>query len=113
MRPPGCCLATADVDYEEKSSVSTHSCQSPTPTVSGRDLTFLTWTQTSEQEYSDLTASNRQSSTLYSRNTTQSFSPVTRSYAFSRSTKPVQKVFGILPKNKISKKSAGETNSGL
>jgi len=52
---------------------STHPCRSPTPTVNGRDLTFLTWTQTSEQEYSDLTASNRRPSTPYSRNTPKAF----------------------------------------
>jgi len=33
-----------------------------------------TQAQTSEQEYSDLTASNRRPSTPYSRNTTQGFS---------------------------------------
>ena len=69
----GSSLATADVDYEEKSSDSTHPCRSPTPTVNRRDLTFPTRTQTSEQECSDLTTSD---------NTPQSFSRGTRSYAF-------------------------------
>ena len=39
--------------------------------------------------HNDLTASNRRSSTPFSRNTPLSFSRVTRSYAFSRSTKDV------------------------
>ena len=51
------------------------------------DLTPPTRTQSSEQEYSDLMTSNKWPSTLYSRNTSQSFSQGTRSYAFSRSTK--------------------------
>jgi len=89
MRPAGRSLATADVDYEEKSSDNTHPCRSPTPSVNGRDLTFPTRTQISEQECCDLTASNRRSSTLYSRNTPQNFSLETRSYAFSRSRKHV------------------------
>jgi len=38
---------------------STHPCLSPTLTVNSCDLTPLTQTQTSEQESSDLTASNR------------------------------------------------------
>ena len=64
---------------------STHPCQSLTSTVNGCGLTLPTQTQTSEQEYCDLTACNRWSSTPYSRNTPQSFSRRTRSYAFSRS----------------------------
>jgi len=35
----------------KRSGDSTHPCQSPTPTVNGRDLTLTTRTQTSEQEY--------------------------------------------------------------
>jgi len=38
---------------------SIHPCRSATPTVNDFDLTPSTRTQTSEQEYSDLTASNR------------------------------------------------------
>jgi len=68
--------------------VTAHSCWSPTPTVNGRDLT-PTQTQTSEQEYCDLTVSIRRPSTPYYRNTPQSFSRGTRSHAFSRSTKHV------------------------
>jgi len=56
----------------KSSGDSTHHCQSPTVTVNGCNLTLPTWTQTSEQKCSDLTASsNRQPSTPYSRNTPQ------------------------------------------
>jgi len=58
--------------------------------VNGRDLTLPTRTQTSEQEYSDFTTSNRRPSTPHSRNTPQSFSKGTRLYALSRSTKHVK-----------------------
>jgi len=81
----------------KRSGDSKHPCQSPTPTVNGRDLTLPTRTQTSEQEYSDLTASNRRPSTLYSRKSPQSFWRGTQSHAFSKSTKRVD-VFGILPR---------------
>jgi len=68
--------------------VTTHTpCRSPTPTVNSCDLTPPQWTQTSELEYSDLTTSNRRSSTPYSRNTPLSFPRGTRTYAFSWSTK--------------------------
>jgi len=46
---------------------STRHCQSSTPTVNGCDLTPLTRTQTSEQEYNDLTVSNRRLLTSYTR----------------------------------------------
>jgi len=72
----------------KRSEDSTHPCRMPT--VNGCDLTPPTRTQTSEQEYSDLTHSNRRPSTPYSRNTSNSFSRGTRSYAFSRLTKHVQ-----------------------
>jgi len=65
---------------------STYTGRSPTPTVNGCDLPPR---QISEQEYSDLTASNRRSSTPYSRYTFQSLSRGTRSCAFSRSAKRV------------------------
>ena len=42
----------------KRSGDNTHRCRSPTPTVNGRDLTSPTQTRTSEQEYSDLAASN-------------------------------------------------------
>jgi len=74
----------------QSSGDSIHPCRSLTPTVNGHDLTLPTRTQTSEQEYSDLTASNRRPSTSYSLNTPQSVSQGTRSYAFSRSTKHVK-----------------------
>jgi len=74
----------------ERSGDSTHHCWSPTPTVKGRDLTLPIRAQTSEQEYNDLAASNRLPLTPYSRNTPQSFSQATRSYAFSRLTKHVK-----------------------
>ena len=48
----------------KRSGDNTHRCLSPTPTVNGRDLTSPTQTQTSEQEYSDLTTSNRRPPTL-------------------------------------------------
>jgi len=69
---------------------STHPCRSPTSTVNGRDLTLPKRTQTSEQEYSELAASNRRPSTPYSRNTPQSFSEGTRLTTFLRSTKHVK-----------------------
>ena len=58
---------------EKENGDSTHPCQSPIPTMNGGDLTLPTATQTSEQEYSDLTASNRRPTKPYSRNTPQSF----------------------------------------
>jgi len=66
---------------------STHPCRSPTPSVNDSYLTLLTRAQTSEQEYSDLTASNRRLSTPYTHNTLQSFSRRIRSNALLRSTK--------------------------
>jgi len=54
-------------------------------------LNLPTWTQTSEQEYSDLMASNRWSSTPYSPNSSQNFSLGTQSYTLLRSTKHVEK----------------------
>ena len=63
-----------------------HRCQSPIPALKGCYLTPLTRTQSSEQEYSYLTASKRHPSTPYSRNTSQSFSRGTRPYTFPSST---------------------------
>jgi len=76
---------------------STHPCRSPTPTVNGHDLIAPTRTQTSEQECSDLTASNRRSSTLYSRNTPKFFTrnPVVYSLEVD---KACEEVFSILPR---------------
>ena len=73
---------------------STHPCQCPTPTVNGSDLTFPTWTQISEQEYSDLTASNRRPSIPYSRNKLFARNPV---LCFLEVDKAYVDVFGILP----------------
>ena len=58
----------------KRSGDITHRCRNPAPTVNGCDLTPPTRTQTSEQEYSDLTASNRRSSTPSSRNIPERFS---------------------------------------
>jgi len=58
----------------KRSGDSTHHCRSLTPTLNGCDLTLSTRTQSSEQEYSYLTASKRHPSTPYSRNIPQSFS---------------------------------------
>jgi len=82
----------------KRCGVSTHPCWSPTPTVNDRDLTLLTRTQTSEQEYSDLTASNRHPSTPYTHNTPQSFSRGIWLYAFLRLTSMCRDIFDILPR---------------
>ena len=73
---------------------STHPCQCPTPTVNGSDLTFPTWTQISEQEYSDLTARNRRPSIPYSRNKLFTRNTV---LCFLEVDKAYVDVFGILP----------------
>ena len=73
----------------KRSGDSTHNCRSPTPMLSGCDLTPSTRTQSSERKYSYLMASRRNPSTLYSRNTPQSFSQRTRPYKFPKSTKHV------------------------
>ena len=72
---------------------STHPCQCPTRTVNGRDLTFPTWTQISEQECSDLTASNRWPSISYSRNKLFTRNPV---LCFLEVDKAYVDVFGVL-----------------
>jgi len=46
----------------KKSRDSTQPCRSQTPTVNGHDLILPTRTQTSELEYSDLTANSRRPS---------------------------------------------------
>ena len=66
--------------------------------MNGCGLILPTRTQTSGQEYNDLTVSIRRPSRQHSRNIPQSFSRRTRSYAFSRSTKPPAGHFGILPR---------------
>ena len=73
----------------KRSGDSTHHWRSPT--LNGCDLTPSTETQSSEQEYSYLTASKRRSSTRYSHNTNQNFSRGTRPYTYPRSTKHVYK----------------------
>jgi len=86
------CLSNSSVnvypihtDNEEKCG-STHPCRNPTSTVNCYDLT-PTRTQISEQEYSDLTVSNR---TPYSSNTLNAFYDLSRSTKifFSRLTHP-------------------------
>jgi len=89
---------------------SINSCQSQTPTVNGCDLTPPTQTQTSEQEFSDLTASNRRPPTSYSRNTPQSFSRWTRSYTVSTSTNVGRHLWHT---TKISIKFSGKWRFGL
>jgi len=83
------------VETVKRSGDNTHPCRSSTPTVIGHDLTFPTQTQTSEQEYSDLTASKRRPPTPDSRNT-QIFTrnPVV---CFLEVDKAFVDVFGILP----------------
>jgi len=49
-------LTTTVLQTMKRSGESTHLCRSPTPMVNGRDLTLLTRTQTSDEEYSYLTA---------------------------------------------------------
>ena len=75
------------IDYEEDRRQRKPLLESNT--AYGCDLTLPTQTQTSEQEYSDLTASNRLPLTPYFCNTPQSVSRGTRSYMFSTSTKHV------------------------
>jgi len=71
------------------SGESTHHSRSPTSTLNGCDLTQWTQTQSSEQEYGDLTASNRHLSTPCSHIIPQSFSRGTWPYTFPRSMKHV------------------------
>jgi len=52
---------------------STHHCRSPILTMNSCDFTLSTRTQSSEQEYSYLTASKRHPSTPHSRNTPKAF----------------------------------------
>ena len=73
----------------KRSGDSTHHCWSPTPALNGCDLTPSTRAQSSEQEYSYLTARKRHPSTPYSHNTPQSFSRGSRPYTFPRWTKHV------------------------
>ena len=80
----------------KRSGDSTHPCRNPTPTVNGHDLTLTTRKPTSEQEYSDLPASNSRPSTPYSRNIPQSLSQGTRSYL--EVDKACEDVFSILPR---------------
>ena len=83
-------LCRPDVGYTMKnSSASTHPYRSSAAaTVNGRDFTLLTRTQTSDQEYSDLAASNsgRQPCSLLTHHSTN-LSRENRSYAFSNSTR--------------------------
>jgi len=58
-------LSIQFIQTVKRSGESTNLSRVPTPTMKGCDLTPPTRKQTSEQEYDDLTASNRRSSTLY------------------------------------------------
>ena len=78
-----------DIDYEEEWYDITHHCRNPTPTLNDCESTPTTVTQSSEQEYGELRASNRHPSTPCSHNITQSFSRGTGPYTFPRSTKLV------------------------
>jgi len=73
---------------------STHHHRSPTPTVDGCDLTPRTQTQTSEQEYSDVTAI---SNTVLSQHSPKLFTrkPVV---CFLEIDKTRVDVFNILPR---------------
>ena len=77
---------TTDIDYEEQWWQHTASSES---NIYDEQLRFHSpiRIQTSQQEYNDLTASDRRPSTPYSRNTLQSFSRGTQYYAFMWSTK--------------------------
>ena len=75
---------------------STHHCRSPTPTLNDCDLTASTWTQSSELEYSYLTA--RHLSTPYCYNTPQSFLRGTQPFIyFPQADKACVYVFSMLP----------------
>ena len=82
----------------KRSDDSTHPyCRSPTPTLNGCDVTLPTRTQTSEQEYSDLAASDRQLSTAYSCNTPQSLFTRNPIVCFLEVDKACEDIFSILP----------------
>jgi len=76
-------LGTTDIDYEEEwwrqNTPLESNTQSERLWFNGVDTD-----SNSEQKYNDLMANNRRRSTPYLRNTPQSFSRQTRSYAFSR-----------------------------
>ena len=87
--PAGNSVENPDIDYEEEWYDITHHCRNPTPTLNDCESTPTTVTQSSEQEYGELRASNRHPSTPCSHNITQSFSRGTGPYTFPRSTKLV------------------------
>jgi len=78
----------------KKSGDSTYPCHSPM--ASGCDLTFPTWTQTSEQECSILIASNRRASTQYSRKHSPYLFTRNPVVCFLEFDKSCVDVFGIL-----------------
>ena len=87
---------------------STHPCRSSTPTVNGHDLTLPT--QTSEQEYRDLTASNRRPSTRTHGKLLKTFHKEP-SRMLSRGRQIMCRRFQHTPK--ISQKFAGEWKCGV
>jgi len=102
--PAGHGVENHDIDYEEE--WWQHTPLSESNTNAERLLVNSSiGTQSSEQEYSYLTASNRRPSKPYSHNP-QSFLRGTRPYTFPMSTKHVCTSFWHAPK--ISRKFAGE-----
>jgi len=97
---PGRSLENPDTDYEEE-WWRTHQCRSPTATLNSCDLTTSTRTQSSEQEYSYLTAQKRHLSTPYTHNTPENppklFTRNPTMY-FSEVDKTCIDVFGMLPR---------------
>ena len=79
----------------KRSGDSTHHCWSPTLTVNGRDLTLPTRTQTSEQEYNDLAASNGRQHRAHAR-LPKAFRKEPGHY-FLEVDKACEDVFNILP----------------
>ena len=85
----------------KRSCDSTHHCSSPTPTLNSCDLNTSTRKQSSEQEYSYLTARKRHSSIPYSHNTPENHPKLfTRNPAiyFPKVDKSCIDVFGMLPR---------------
>ena len=110
MGPRAVVLPPPLMETVKRSGDSTHHCRSPTPTVNGRDFILPTRTQNSEQEYNDLTASNRRSSTPYSTTLPRSFHEEL-GRMLSQGRQNMYKGFWLTPK--ISQKFTREWNLGL
>ena len=93
----------------KRSGDSTHHSRSPTPTLNGCELTPSTRAQSSDQEYSGLTASKRHPSTPYSRNTPKAFREKP-GHTFPRTTKHV---YTSLACSQDCSKISGEWKFGL